>query len=115
MRKDTCIHYSANVFRRGECDKNINVRNLVGGDDKGWLGRTPCFTKHKSDIVCKHFAEPTKQDLEDAEKEWDELIKRMNEAEANDEMLDDCELFSEISMIDLDGKKFKRMRHVIVD
>ena len=44
-----------------------------------------------------------------------ELLKRMNEAEANDEMLDDCELFSEISMIDLDGKKFKRVRHVNVD
>ena len=42
-------------------------------------------------------------------------MKRMTEADANDEMLDDCELFSEISLIDLDSKKFKRVRHVVVD
>ena len=42
-------------------------------------------------------------------------MKRMNEAEANEEILDDCELFSEISLIDLDSKKFKRVRHVVVD
>jgi hypothetical protein len=45
----------------------------------------------------------------------DELITRMNEAEANDEILHDCDLFSEISMIDIEGKKFKRVRHVTVD
>jgi len=44
-----------------------------------------------------------------------ELMKRMTEADANDEILDDCEPFSEISMIDLDSKKFKRVRHVVVD
>ena len=42
-------------------------------------------------------------------------MKRMTEADANDEMLDDCELFSEISLIDFDSKKFKRVRHVVVD
>ena len=42
-------------------------------------------------------------------------MKQMTEAEANDEMLDDCELFSEISLVDLDSKKFKRVRHVVVD
>ena len=45
----------------------------------------------------------------------EELIKRMEETEANEEILDDCELFSEISLIDLDSKKFKRVRHVVVD
>ena len=45
----------------------------------------------------------------------DELMKRMEESEANEEILDDCELFSEISLIDLDSKKFKRVRHVVVD
>jgi hypothetical protein len=42
-------------------------------------------------------------------------MKRMTEADANEEMLDECELFSEISLIDLDSKKFKRVRHVVVD
>ena len=44
-----------------------------------------------------------------------ELIKRMNDAEANDEKLDDCDPFNEISMINLKGKKFKLVRHVNVD
>ena len=47
--------------------------------------------------------------------EKNKLMKRMTEAEANEEMLDDCELFSEISLIELEGKKFKRVRHVVVD
>ena len=45
----------------------------------------------------------------------DELIKRIDEAEANDELLDDCNLFSEISMIDIDAKKPKMVRHFNVD
>ena len=45
----------------------------------------------------------------------DGLLKRMDKAEANDEKLDNCDLFSEVSMIDLDSKKFKRVRHVVVD
>ena len=44
-----------------------------------------------------------------------ELMTRMAEAEANVEILDDCDLFSEISMIDLESKKFRRVRHVSVD
>ena len=45
----------------------------------------------------------------------DELIKRMDEAEANDEKLDDCDLFAEISMVDLEGKKLKTVKHCFVN
>jgi hypothetical protein len=44
-----------------------------------------------------------------------ELMKRMTEADANDEILDGCDLFSEISMINLKGKKFKLVRDVNAD
>jgi len=77
MKKGACVHYSGDVFRRGECDKGVNVRDLVGGDALGWLARTPCFTRHETDITCEYFSEPTEQQIKDAEKGWDVLIKRM--------------------------------------
>ena len=42
-------------------------------------------------------------------------MKRMTEADANYEMLDDCELFSEISLIDLDSKKIQAGETCCVD
>jgi len=42
-------------------------------------------------------------------------MKRMTEADANGEMLDDCELFSEISLIDLDSKKIQAGETCCVD
>ncbi len=44
-----------------------------------------------------------------------ELMKRMAEAEENEELLDDCDLFGEIKMITLDGNEFKTVRLVVVD
>ena len=43
----------------------------------------------------------------------DELMKRMDETEEGN--LDDFAIVHEISMIDIEGKKFKRVRHVTVD
>ena len=42
-----------------------------------------------------------------------ELMKRM--AEAEEENLDDFALVDEISMIDLEGKKLKTVKHCFVD
>ncbi len=42
-----------------------------------------------------------------------ELMRRMAEAEEKD--LDDCAVFDEISMIDLEGKKLKTVKHCFVD
>jgi hypothetical protein len=42
-----------------------------------------------------------------------ELMKRM--AEAEEENLDDCAFVDEISMMDLEGKKLKTVKHCFVD
>jgi hypothetical protein len=41
------------------------------------------------------------------------LMKRMAEAEEKD--LDDCAIVDEISMVDLEGKKLKTVKHCFVD
>jgi len=47
--------------------------------------------------------------------EKNELIKRMDKAETNDEMLDDCDLVDEIRMMDLEGETLKTVKHCFVD
>ena len=51
-----CKYYNAKVFKHGDCDKGINVRKMVGGDDCGWLRKTPCFTEHKTNIGCLYLS-----------------------------------------------------------
>ena len=45
----------------------------------------------------------------------DDLFKRMNEAESNDDLIKDCDLFAEIDMVDLETKKAKRVFIAAVD
>lgn len=47
-----------------ECAAGVNVRELVGGSDVGWLVRTPCNPKHSSKIQCEHFETPTQEEFD---------------------------------------------------
>jgi len=80
MKQGCCTKYSGEVFRQGKCKADIDVRELVGGDDWGWLRRTPCFLKNKSLTTCDKYTEPTNQEIEDHEKWADEIIERLNKA-----------------------------------
>ena len=51
-----CKFYNKKVFKHGDCDKGVNVRKMVDGDDCGWLRKTPCFTEHKTNIGCLYLS-----------------------------------------------------------
>lgn len=67
-----CRNYNGECYRDGDCDAGINVRQLVGGEDAGWLQRIPCFAgKEDCTCSCDSFESYTQADLdrEDAEYE----------------------------------------------
>ena len=60
-----CIHYSPKPGMKIECDKGIDIRALVGGEDHGWMTRMPCSKALQKDAVPCGLAEfPTKEQLE---------------------------------------------------
>jgi len=46
------------------CKCGIKVRALVGGDDLGWISRTPCLADHETDVVCSKREFPTREEAE---------------------------------------------------
>lgn len=68
MKKGICKYYGRSVVFKENCAKNINVRKLVGGQDFGWLIRTPCFKDHKIAIKCDEYIDPTEKEIKEAEK-----------------------------------------------
>jgi len=77
MKKGHCKHYNGNVWKQGECDAGINVRELVGGGLKGWMARKPCFKEQNSCITCDNFCEPTDQEIAEEEAWIDKKIEEM--------------------------------------
>lgn len=75
-----CKHYTPNVliaravysgtkkrkypFHRCLHPERVNVRELVGGPDKGWMKRIPCFSRNKSPVECSGFEAIEKKDLQ---------------------------------------------------
>ena len=78
MRKGVCKHYNrACTVERGDCEAGINTRELVGGEDFGWLTRTPCLVDNKSQIKCPKFEEPTDDEVAAFEAESDRRLNNV--------------------------------------
>ncbi len=65
MKKGVCIYF--NGIQRDECDKAVNYRKLVGGEDKGWVNNLPCLEIQKTTIVCNEMKWPTSEEIEEDE------------------------------------------------
>ena len=75
---NSCKHYNRHVWlERGDCDAGINVRQLVGSDDTGWIKRTPCFKKDCSSIVCDKYEDYTEKELKDKVDWLEDIVKKM--------------------------------------
>ena len=75
-----CRHYVARntILNRGEvCKKGIQVRDLVGGDDIGWVLRTPCCAENETDITCDKFDPYSDEELAEQSRELDQAADRM--------------------------------------
>lgn len=70
MRKGWCVHYSGGVATDGRCAAGLNVRELVGGRDYGWLRRIPCIEAHTCAPACAQRQFPTDAEVEADRQEW---------------------------------------------
>lgn len=70
-----CKHYTGGILRKEECAAGVNARQLVGGDDFGWLKRTPCHKNHNCTVSCDKREFPSKEERERSSKEWRELVE----------------------------------------
>ena len=80
MKKDRCKHYGGySDLSKGDgsdCNKGVIYRELVGGDDFGWVARLPCFLKHKTTIVCNHMKLPTEEEVKAHDKKIEDWLKK---------------------------------------
>ena len=70
MIKGICKYHNgffATFGNEGCCEKGVNYRKLVGGDDHNWVMRTPCILTHKTTIVCNEMKWPTSEEVEEDE------------------------------------------------
>lgn len=75
LKKGTCLHF--NGIQNKLCEKGVNYRKLVGGEDFGMAVRTPCFKKHKSSINCDLYQDPTIEQIKEDEDSWNTAIERL--------------------------------------
>jgi hypothetical protein len=79
MKKGKCKNYDGCIALFGDkmCKAGLNIREITGGEDTGWIKRTPCLLKHKSDIHCVSYSEPSDEEIAEHE-DWIEVyLQRM--------------------------------------
>jgi hypothetical protein len=80
MQKNSCKYFNGVQDDHSVCGMNINYRQLVGGNDHGWIRRLPCFTFREEDkpnqVHCDSFTLPTLEELADFETTLRLLLER---------------------------------------
>ena len=76
-KKKMCFHYRSPIHCES-CSKNINYRELVGGERKGYLARLPCVTTNLSykQVECKSFRPYTSKEAVEEYKKFEELERK---------------------------------------
>lgn len=86
--KGICKHYNGTVGgQKACCDAWVNFRELVGGEDYGWLARLPCIAsnrKRPDAVVCLKMELKTP---EEEKADHDELIAAMDRVEKVDPLV----------------------------
>lgn len=77
MREDSCKHY--NGYMNKTCKKGVCYDSLAG-DSPGILRRLPCLADNTTEIECPHRALPTREELEQFDREMQERVAFMNVA-----------------------------------
>ena len=81
-RKGICKHFCG---VQTPCKEEIDIRELVGGDDSGWMARIPCIMsmdKRRLDnfVRCNKFIEPTEQEIKLSEAQITLVISTLDSA-----------------------------------
>lgn len=67
-----CKHFNG-VGNTPPCLKGIDIRELVGGPDLGWVTRLPCIKRNKNPIPCDQFEDFTQEELQAIEDDFKEI------------------------------------------
>ncbi len=78
MKIGKCIYYRSPIHFC-TCEKNVNYRDLAGGNREGYLTRLPCVTTKisKNQSVCTMYTNPTLEQIENWKNEIDKKIKEI--------------------------------------
>lgn len=70
MRKERCKHFNGAIHNK-TCGAGVCYRELVGGDNFGWVVRLPCIPDNplnKREVVkCQKFESMTKEEIDSQE------------------------------------------------
>lgn len=76
MRKN-CKHFTGfgGQFDHG-CALNLNPREMIGGPERGWSLRAPCYTTSRShdQAVCPSYDEETEEERAEQEREVADIL-----------------------------------------
>lgn len=79
MQKGTCRFFNGSWHNK-TCKAGVNYRELVGGDDMGWVTRLPCHedseAKCGDKATCDKRQEPTDDEVAESEIEIKKHIDR---------------------------------------
>lgn len=100
-----------------EVDENYVSHDLNIGEKQFGTIRHPLDDPAEFEEYKKRFCRYNDifKDFLNGKIDKNELFKKMDQAETNDDLIDDCKTYAEISMIDLKTKKYKIARLIAVD
>lgn len=75
-----CRHNNGCLFN-ATCKAGVNYRQLVGGEDLGWVMRIPCNTKNKTGIECEKLELPSGEELVELERDYSRFIEMIKLAD----------------------------------
>lgn len=75
MNNGKCKHF--NGIQNKECKAGLNIREVVGGDNVGWLRRAPCLRSNGCTEKCSQYAELTPEERAAKDAEFEIMIERM--------------------------------------
>ena len=80
MNSKYCKHFNG-PFRNDTCDAGINYLELVGGRKPGWTRLLPCLLEQESEIICDKCRPPTKEEIEESNREWKKVIDNITKVQ----------------------------------
>jgi hypothetical protein len=73
----SCKHFKGIMRARKEsCGAGLDVREVTGGSNLGWLNRIPCMNPCSDTAACEKFEELSQEEVEAKEAKNQEFIDR---------------------------------------
>lgn len=70
-----CKHFRG--IQHDTCLAGVDWREVTGGDPIGIATRMPCLVHNDTTATCEKIEFPTKEEIEQEEREWNKVVDRM--------------------------------------